>query len=129
MRPVLILAALTLAAPANAFTARNGLEARQIGSTEIEVPFRHVGIETAYWCAAGDYAVRVLKLPNATRIYRASPPPRKQGQGITFTLDPAKAADPGLSIFGKDKSSISLGHATGNFCSLDDVYPFSLFDR
>ncbi len=129
MRPVLILAAFALAAPANAFTARNGLEARQLSASEIEVPFRNVGTETAYWCAAGDYAVRVLNLPAATRIYRASPPPRKQGQGIIFTLDPAKAVDPGLSIFGSDKTSVSLGHATGNFCSLDDIYPFSLFDR
>ncbi len=116
----LVFAALTLAAPAGAFNARNNMTVTPLPNGDILVEYDNVPNETDYWCAAGDYAERALGLPIRTPLYRASPPPRKRGQGITFTLDAARASEKlGLSVFGakgEKKNSISIGAATGSFC-------------
>lgn len=114
------------ATPAAAFQAVNGFTVTQTGPQEFTVDYDVVQNETAYWCAAGDYAVRALNLPRKTRLYRASPPPRRAGQGITFTLDPAAAAsESGLSILSRDgDGSVSIGHARGSFCSIFIKLPF-----
>ncbi len=99
MRLILILP-LLLPLPAAAFTAQNGMVAHATGPTEIAVPYDAGRMETDYWCAAGDLAERVMGKPGKTRIWRASPKPRKAGQGILFTLDEAKKAEgAGLSGF------------------------------
>jgi hypothetical protein len=113
---------------AQGFTAQNGMLVQQTGPSDIAVGFRSLAHETDYWCAAGDYAARVLRTPNATRLYRASPKPRGQGQGITFTLDPARAAEgAGLSSFGSGPrdGSISVGMAVGSYCRV--LKPFDWF--
>lgn len=116
---LLILALLLLPAPAAAFTARNGMTAVQSGPTEIAVIHEVRRGDTDYWCAAGDFAQRVMGVPGNTRIWRASPKPRGAGDGIVFTLDPAKAAEgAGLSQFGSGPrdGSIPVSMAVGSFC-------------
>ena len=127
MRPVAIFVALaTLATPAAAFDAVNGFSVSSTGPQDFAVDYKGILNETAYWCAAGDFVIRDLGLSRKTRIYRASPPPRRAGQGIVFTLDPAAAAaESGLSTFGKDADgSVSAGHARGSFCSIFEDLPF-----
>lgn len=96
LRTTTLVALLAFAAPANAFLAQNGLVVEPRGGTDFTVPYTIASSPRAFWCAAGDYAIRVLKLPKATRIYRTSPPPRRSGQGMNFSLDPSRATHPGL---------------------------------
>ena len=126
MRPSLALAAaLVLASPAHAFRASNGMSVDPTGPDEVTVAFRSGRPATAYWCAAGDYFDRAENLARSTRLYRVSPPPRKQGQGITFSTDASKAAaKSGLTVFGSPDGTISIGHATSAFCNAEDVIPF-----
>lgn len=127
-KAVAFAAALALAPlSAQAFTAQNSLWVQQSGPSEIAVSFQSWADDTDYWCAAGDFAARVLRVSNATRLFRASPKPRGQGQGITFTLDPARAAPgAGISSFGTGgrDGSISVGQAVGSYCEI-----FSRFRR
>ncbi|MBK4216319.1 hypothetical protein JJJ17_10325 [Paracoccus caeni] len=111
--------------PASAFIAQNGMTVRQIGPTEMSVEFHPRRGDTDYWCAAGDFAKRVLDQPGDTRLWRASPKPRRGGDGIVFTLDGAqKAEGAGLSHFGGGPrdGSVSIGMAVGNYCQIE--FPF-----
>ncbi|SNT72534.1 hypothetical protein [Paracoccus seriniphilus] len=122
------LAVLLFPLPAMAFTAVNGMTARQISPTEIAVDNDLRRIETQYWCAAADFAQRVLGLPGKTRIWRATAKPRQAGEAIIFTLDPQnKAAKAGLSHFGSGPrdGSVSLAMAAQNYC----LNEFPFFDR
>jgi hypothetical protein len=122
------LAALAaLASPAAAFRASNGFDVTPTGPKEFVVEYEVTRNENRYWCAAGDFVIRGLGLSNKTRIYRASPPPRRRGEGITFTLDPAAAAKGGgVSSFSNDgrDGSVSAGHARGSLCSYFEEFPF-----
>ena len=97
-------ALLALAAPAQAFIAKNDLvvEARPDGS--FEVPYRGLSGASDFWCAAGDYVVRHLGLPPQTRIFRLSSPPRRSGQGVTFSLSSEGAKKTGLFLFSGGRS-------------------------
>lgn len=120
------LAALPLSA--QGMTTQNGMQVQQTASSGIAVGYRSDARETDYWCAAGDYAARVLRLPNTTRLYLASPKPRGQGQGILFTLDPARRAEgAGISSFGSGPrdGGISVGMAVGSYCRV--LTPFERF--
>lgn len=98
---LMFLVPLMLPVSAAAFTAQNGMRAAQVGPAEIAVAHEVRRDDTEYWCAAGDFARRVLGQPGKTRIWRATPKPRLAGEGIVFTLDPAKKAEgAGLSQFG-----------------------------
>lgn len=115
----MILVALLSPMPAMAFTAQNGMSVRQTGPAEMMVAPAPRRDETDYWCAAGDFARRALGMPGKARLWRASPKPRKAGEGIAFTLTPDhKADDAGLSQFGAGPrdGSITVAMATGNFC-------------
>lgn len=126
-RPLIISALLlAFAAPASAFTAKNGMRVQPVDLQSFIVEFPSPDAETQYLCAAGDYVIRGLGLSARTRIYRASPPPRKQGQGITFTLDASKKTTMALfTEFGKDKGdgSISAGSARDIYCGIVRVFP------
>lgn len=118
MRTILLLL-LALPLPAAAFTARNGMEAAQVGPTEILVDFRSGRADTDYWCAAGDFAHRAMGLPVVTRLWRASPKPRGAGEGIVFTLDAERQSEgAGLSQFGAGDrdGAMSLGAAVAGHC-------------
>ena len=103
---------LLLPLPAAGFTAQNGMRVTQTGPTEIAVAHRVRADDTDYWCAAGDFVQSALGLPGNTRIWRATPKPRRAGQGIGFTLDPARKAEgAGLSQFGAGPRDGSLSAA------------------
>lgn len=76
--------ALLVAEPAAAFNARNGLRVERAGEATFDVPWSGRAAAAAFWCAAGDYAMRFLNVPPATRIYRYSrrlAPPRAASRG------------------------------------------------
>ncbi len=115
MRHLLASAAIALALPlstttAEAFVAVNGLRVEPTGANSFYVPLIGLTADQAFWCAAGDYVKRSLGLPGKTPIYRLSPPPRKAGKGIEFSLRPEGAAEKtGVTIFGNSgpKNSVS----------------------
>jgi opacity protein-like surface antigen len=103
--------AVVLAAPAFAASAPR-LTVERINETTFEVRFRAGAFEQDFWCTAGDYAARRLGARNTTRIYRISEPPRRAGQGVRFSLDPAgRASSSGLNRVGNDDASLSVGSA------------------
>ena len=85
-----------LATPAAAFTAQNGLVVRADGSDAFDVAWTGPSGAPDFWCAAGDFAIRGLNLPTATRIFRYDAPRRKGGEGIRFGLDESRAQPTGL---------------------------------
>lgn len=123
MRPVLparpaallaavLAAALAPAAPASAFTAQNGLIVHPEGAEDFTVPWRGKSGPADFWCAAGDYAIRKLRLPPTATIWRASEPPRRSGEAVRFTLRPERAASStGLAVLGARGAGLSAGGA------------------
>lgn len=106
-----ILLLSLLATPAMAFTARNGVEVQ--GSAEmIEVQPSPGQAAPQSWCAAGDFVMRGLGLAASTRVYRLTPPPRRGGEGVSFSLSPEGAAErTGLLTLGPSDGSLSAGMA------------------
>ena len=119
MRALILAAlALSLAAPASAYTIDRRLTVTPGQGTDFTVNYR-LGADLAdYWCAAGRYARRELGAAPQTRLYRLSPPPQRRGQSITFTLDAAKSAgDTGFTILGGTQDgSFSVGVAEAQNC-------------
>ncbi len=121
MKRILFALALvaTSAAPAFAFWAMNGLEVKPAGESVFLVDFGDTRHKTDYLCAAADYVSRGLGMRSTTRIYRQSPAPRKSGQGITFTLDPAQKVPMKLYtvlISDNTDGGISVAAARAGFC-------------
>ncbi|UYV38651.1 hypothetical protein N4R57_06275 [Rhodobacteraceae bacterium D3-12] len=128
-RPILTaIFAATLAAPASAYTASNGL-------TVVPAPggFEVVsGVGSGprqFWCAAGDYARRVERSGTNRRIFIAGPlGPSKTAPGRTsviFTTAPSAALANGPRLGDNGNYSVLLkaagfslttGHAEG-FCA------------
>ena len=112
MRLVAALVALTLASPASAFIAQNGLTVQPEGADAFTVPWRGKSGPADFWCAAGDYAIRKLHLSPTALIYRASEPPRRSGEAIRFTLRAGEAASStGLAVLGAEGAGLTVGHA------------------
>lgn len=109
MKPFFIIAAL-MATPASAFVAENDLIVRGTGGGTFEVPYRGLSGVSQFWCAAGDYVIRDLGQPSTTKIYRTSSPPRRSGNGITFSLSSEGAKRTGLFVLGSPRG-ISASHA------------------
>ena len=105
-----VAVAVTTATQANAFLAENTLIVRATGNGAFEVPYRGLNGPGDFWCAAGDYVIRELELPPNTRIYRTSSPPRRAGQGITFSLSAEGAKKTGLVRLNRDRS-VTASHA------------------
>ena len=116
-----ILAA-ALALPAGAFITDVRLDISPGPGSDFTVEFDVRAKLTDYWCAAGNYVTNTMGLPDKTRVYRLSPPPRKQGQGIVFTLDPARSSgETGITTFGGPQDgSMSAGGAVAQFCYVFD---------
>jgi hypothetical protein len=115
------------AAPASAFTSVNGLPVQPTGAQSFYVPLIGQTADQAFWCAAGDFVQRGLGLPGRTPIYRLSPPPRKAGKGIEFSLSSAGAAEKtGVTIFGNSgpKNSVSATIAYNLCASLIPIFNF-----
>lgn len=110
----LVLAAATaLALPASAFTAPNRLPVRPTGPDSFQVEFRAFARgDVDFWCAAGAYANSQLRAPATAQIFRISPPPRRAGQGVAFSMNPQGAAgNTGLQTIGGPRPSMSVAAA------------------
>jgi hypothetical protein len=117
---ITLVAAMLLGLPAHAFVASNRLPVQATGPDSFEVQHRGSARgDIDYWCAAGEYAKSQLRAAGTARIYRISPPPRRSGQGITFSMNPAGAADrTGLAtIGGSGDGSMSVA-AARNQCEV-----------
>ena len=101
-RTLAVLATLTIASCGDGFIASNGLLVSDTGDGTFEIPFRGESGDSEFWCAAGEYVIRGRNLAPSTRIYRLSPPPRRSGDGIVFSLSPEGAQNPGLFISSTD---------------------------
>jgi hypothetical protein len=113
--------------PAQAFVASNGLVVQQVNATDFFVPFRGRSAATSFWCAAGDFVVRRLSMPGGTRIFRLSPPPRRGGDGILFSLSPEGAQDRGVQVWGSRDAGMSASLAQ-TYCANEVPLVFSFFD-
>lgn len=111
----LLAAAMLLAAPAHAFVAPNRLPVQPTGSdpATFTVGYRgNANGDIDFWCAAGAYANSRLNAASTARIYRISPPPRRAGQGVTFSMNPAGAAgSTGLATIGGSDGSMTVASA------------------
>ncbi|KAE9627895.1 hypothetical protein FEE96_06565 [Parasedimentitalea maritima] len=93
-RSFALIAAIAVALPtaALAFRAVNSLQVNQVDSNVFEVIGRAGAFKEDYWCGAGDYLRRQLRLPWSTEIYVVS----EIGRGVTtgarsavqFTINP-----------------------------------------
>lgn len=112
--PVLAVA-LMLSAPALAWNAPNRLPVQPSANdpATFTVGYRgHANGDIDFWCAAGSYANSRLNAAATARIFRISPPPRRSGQGITFSMNPAGAAgSTGLSGMGGSDGSMTVAAA------------------
>lgn len=124
-RPIVAaaLAALCCALPAQAFVASNGMRASSTGPQSFAVPYSNGrSSATDYWCAAGDYVIRVMGKSPSTRIYRTSAGPIRK-RGVTFSLSPDGAVASGLNVFGAKDAGISASLAQVQCSSmLDDDF-------
>lgn len=111
--PALCLSLLPTVAPA--WIADNGLVVEK-SAGGFTVPYRGLSGPRDFWCAAGDYVVEALGLPPDTKIYRTSSPPRRSGQGISFSLSPENAKKPGIVLFSGERG-VSAAHARA-FCNI-----------
>ena len=110
------LAALVLATiPTTSFgwIATNGLIVEK-SPGGFAVPYRGLSGPRDFWCAAGDYVIRELNLPADTLIFRTSSPPRRAGEGITFSLSAENAKKPGLLLLSGSRG-ITAAYAR-DFC-------------
>lgn len=116
--PVLITALALAATPVSALVPEIQLRVETRSDGDFTVRYASQARLTDYWCAAGSFVTRTLRLPDDTRVYRLSPAPRGAGKGIDFTLDAAKSAgETGLSTFGgRQDGSMSAGVAVAQFC-------------
>ena len=111
-----LLAALALnAGSAQAWTAQNDFRVDG-DAAGFEVLSKGGGGAPAFWCAAGDFASKVLGLGPTDRVWRVSEPPRAGGEGIRFALSPDGAASKtGLLIWQEKDASVSVAMAV-QFC-------------
>jgi hypothetical protein len=119
------LSALTLGAalctglPAQAYIASNGLRVQSVSPTDFVVAFGGRPAASSFWCAAGDFVVRRLGLPPGTRVFRLSPPPRRGGEGIRFSLSPEGAQDRGVQVWGSKDKGMSASLAQ-TYCANEE---------
>src|SRR5690606_39144387 len=115
--------AATLAAPADAaFIAENMKPVTPTGPGRFEVASHGDSVVKEFWCAAGDYVLRGLGQPPATRIWRVSAPPQRGNAGIEFSLSPEGAQPPGIAILGGDGVSLTAAHAH-QLCERRRIFP------
>ena len=113
------IAAVFLAQPSLAFVSQNGLVVEPRGESRFDIPYRGLSGDSDFWCAAGDYVLRELNLAPSTRIYRLNSPPRRAGQGISFSLSPEGAKRPGFFILSRDRG-VSAAFAR-SFCETNGL--------
>jgi len=104
------MAAALMPLTASADITRGGFVVNPINGSNFEVPWRGRSGPRDFWCVAGDYVRYDLNLPGNTRIYRTSALPRRAGEAVRFSLNPAGAQPTGLALIGGG-NSISAAHA------------------
>lgn len=107
---LLALAIALVPAAAPAWIAQNDLIVEPTGASDFTIPYRGKSEAREFWCAAGDYVIRELGMRPGTRIYRTSSPPRRSGQGISFSLSSEGAKKPGIVLL-SDGPGLSAGFA------------------
>lgn len=114
--PAVLALGLT-AVPASAWLSRNNLVVVPEGGNTFNIPYRGRSGDNEFWCAAGDYVQNFLGLPGSTRIWRLSEPPRRQGEGIRFSLSPEGAASrTGLAVFSSGPAGSVLALTATGVC-------------
>jgi hypothetical protein len=95
-RSILFFVALLTASPAFAFRAVNGYEVVPLPDGRFEVIQRVGAGPSDYWCAAGDYARRVLDTDAVERIFIvrgvAKNPEYRGKRTVVFSLTPPAGA-------------------------------------
>jgi len=105
LRFALLVAALgvTAALPALSWQADNLSEVNEVGPGVFEVIGRTGAAGPDYWCAAGDYAMRVLGAANDQRIYiargRGAPESSGRTTSVQFSLDRPDGPDVKPALF------------------------------
>ncbi|MBI1170625.1 hypothetical protein GC209_04425 [bacterium] len=114
----LTAALLVLANPALALPNAFGMTVTQTGPKDFTVNYKANARPADYWCTAGRFAEQTLHLSDLTRIYRATLPPQHVGQGVDFSLDPARSVGTtGFTTFGsKQDGGMEVGSAIAEFC-------------
>lgn len=124
-RVVILMVALAAATPTLAFKAQNRLVVNPGPGSDFTVSNKSHAGDGDFWCAAGDYVIRSLRKPERTQVYRASPEPRKKGQGITFTLDESRAVGTsGVVKNDQPQKGISASAAVQLNCFGFEMNPF-----
>ena len=122
MKPVFLSLFLALALPAplaaQTFTASNGVAVTPVPSGFSVSDGGGYGAR-GMWCAAAEYAQRVLGAPVISRIYIVEPRTNVRGP-VVFSTSPYVGATQQLLITGlslrQKGANLSLGHALG-FCA------------
>ncbi len=103
------------ALPAQAYLTDSGLSATGDAS-RIVVEFQAGFGDSEYWCAAGDFAISRLGASVVAPVYRVTPPPRKRGQGIVFSLSPeGTSARTGIAMWPQE--SFIRAESARSMCS------------
>ena len=110
----LALAAMPVAA--NAFIAENRHHVNPLPGGAFEVIGEPGSGGAAYWCAAGDYATRVLGAGGTQRIYisrgRGRPETSNRRSAVQFSMTPPAGADTSRSLtLQVDRAGDNLGVA------------------
>ena len=86
----LALTLATTAAQADTFRALNRPHVNALPNGDFEVVSRVGAGPAQFWCAAGDYTIRALRAPSASRVYlvqRTGPSVTEPGRkAVTFSL-------------------------------------------
>lgn len=104
-RYALLSAALFAVSPAvaGAWQADNLLTVNPLPGEGFEVVGRTGSAGSDYWCAAGDYAMRVLGAGGTQRIYlvrgRGAPETSNRKSAVQFSLTPPDGPEPRDSLF------------------------------
>ena len=110
------------AGPAQAFYAMNGFRIEAIGADQMQVYPRGGLTYMDGWCAAGDFAIALLNLPPATKIWLISEPPRHARQTLVFSFSAEGAATiNGLNVIGEAPVYLTAG-AARSYCRESILY-------
>ncbi len=112
-------ALLCAPASAEAFRAVNHMTVTSQGTDAFVVSGDAEIFARDYWCAAGDYAQRVLRLPITARL-AVTEPYGKGHRRVGFVADPDAEPQFGVAVLGLSirnvGKSLSVGQAQG-FCA------------
>lgn len=108
MATLCAVVAMSLPGNAMAFTSREGIRVNPVGAEVFEVIPRAGGLGRHFWCAAGDYAQRALKVGWHAQIYivrgRGPSETSNRRSAVQFTLQGALVGAPPKGAYGSENS-------------------------